>query len=497
MIIKGRYKALLVSVVFLFGNFLYSQTIKLNLTESILLASDSSLQAFSAKNLYQASYWEYRSYKAARLPSLSLSTVPIRYNRDFVSRYDSEQNIDVYRQQQSLYSYGNLSLSQNLDFTGGTFYVDSELGYFQNFGDNDYSQFTTVPVRIGYSQSLFGFNSFKWERKIEPLKFEKAKRRFLYSRESISETTISYFFNLAMTQMEYDLAVENVASTDTLYKIGNERYQIAAISQGDLLTLKLDAVNAKNTLKNAEISLSRAMFSFVSFLNMKNGTKIVLELPERPHELIVSVEDALRYAKENNPDYLSYKQELLEAEREVERTKKSSSFDASISASIGFNQIANTFFEAYKNPLKQDVAHVSLTIPIIDWGVRKGRANMAKNNLNVQKLSIQQKTASLEEDIIMTVNDFNIQQDLISSAEEAMELATLAYNSTRQRFIIGKADINSLTLSLSRLNAAQRNYISALQSYWQSYYKLRKLTLYDFNKNETLSCEFDNLINLK
>ncbi|NDV46518.1 TolC family protein [Paludibacter sp. 221] len=479
------------------AQFSIAQSVKLSLAESINIASDSSLQAFSAKNLYQAQYWEFRSYKAARLPSLSLRTTPIRYNRDFVSRYDSEQNIDIYRRQQTLFSYGNLSLSQNLDFTGGTFYVDSELGYLQNFGENTYSQFTTVPIRIGYSQSLFGFNNFKWERKIEPLKFEKAKRQFLYSREEISETTIHHFFNLAMAQMEYDLALENVASTDTLYKIGNERYKIASISQGDLLTLKLDAVNAKNTLKNAEINLSRAMFSFVSFLNMKNGVKIELKLPERPSRLIVSIEDALQCAKDNNPDYLTYRQELLEAEREVERTRKSSNFDASISASIGFNQVAPTFSEAYRNSLQQDVAHISLTIPIIDWGVRKGRANMAKNNLNIRKLSVQQKTAGLEEDIIMTVNDFNIQQDLISSAEEAMELATLAYNSTRQRFIIGKADINSLTLSLNRLNSAQRNYISALRNYWQSYYKLRKLTLFDFDKSVTLSYEFDKLMNLK
>ena len=50
----------------------------------------------------------------------------------------------------------------------------------------------------------------------------------------------------------------------------------------------------------------------------------------------------------------------------------------------------------------------------------------------------------------MTVSDFNIQQQLIASAEEALDLAILAYNETRQRFIIGKAEINSQTLSLNR-----------------------------------------------
>jgi outer membrane protein TolC len=111
---------------------------------------------------------------------------------------------------------------------------------------------------------------------------------------------------------------------------------------------------------------------------------------------------------------------------------------------------------------------------------------MALNNLNVTKISIQQRELSLEQDVIMTVNDFNIQQDLISSAEEALGLALMAYNVTKERFIIGKADLNSLTLSLNRQNSAQRNYLSSLRDYRLNYNKLRKLTLFDFLKQEKL-----------
>ncbi|GAB6008814.1 TolC family protein [Dysgonomonas reticulitermitis] len=471
----------------------YSQTIKLDLSHSIEIATDSSLQAFRAKNLYMSNYWEYRSFKAGRLPSLSLRATPIQYQRDFTRRYDSENNIDVYRQQQSLYTYGNLSISQNFDLTGGTFFIDSELGYMRNFGDNTYSQFSSVPIRIGYSQALFGFNSFKWEKKIEPLKYEKAKKQFLYSMQEISETVISYFFSLAMAQMEYDMAQGNVSSSDTLYRIGEERHKIASISQSDLLTLKLDVVNAQNSLKNAEMDLKRSMFSFVSFLNMDKETEVILELPERPEEINISADMALQYARENNPDFMGYRQEILEAEREVDRTKKSSNFEASFSASVGFNQVADNFAGAYRKPLQQDVVSIGLTIPLVDWGVRKGRANMARNNLNVVKISIRQKELSLEQDVIMTVNDFNTRQNLISSAEEALNLATIAYNVTKERFIIGKADLNSLTLSLDRQKNAHQNYILTLRDYWLSYYKLRKLTLFDFLGQEILTEQFDRI----
>ena len=491
MIMKKRLLILFVSLGFVVS--VASQTIKMDLVKSIEIAADSSLQAFRIKNLYMSSYWEHRSFKAGRLPSLTLRTTPMEYRRDFTKRYDSEKNIDLYRQQQSLYTYGNLSISQNFDLTGGTFFIDSELGYMRNFGDNSYSQYSSVPIRIGYYQSLFGFNSFKWEKKIEPLKYEKAKKQFLYSREEISESVIQYFFSLAMAQMEFDVAKENVASSDTLYTIGQERHKIASISQADLLTLKLDAVNARNTYRNSEINLKRAMFSFVSFLNMDKESIIELKLPDRPEEIEISASQALHYARLNNPDFLGHKQGILEAERDVEQTRKSSNFDASISFSLGFNQVADNFAGAYRRPLQQDVVSIGLTIPLLDWGVRKGRANMARNNLNVTKISLQQEEQKLEQDVIMTVSDFNIQQSLISSAQEALELSAMAYNVTKERFIIGKADLNSLTLSLNRKNTAQQNYITSLRDYWLSYYKLRKLTLYDFIKQEILTEQFDKI----
>lgn len=467
------------------------ERITLDLQQAIALANDSSLEAFRTKNMYLAGYWEYRTYKANRLPSLTLNMTPAQYNRDITKRYDSEQNLDIYRSQQSFQAYGNLAIRQNLDLTGGTFYLDTELGYMRSFGSNKYTQFTSVPIRLGYSQSLVGYNPFRWERKIEPLKYEKVKKEYLYNTEQVSEQVTTHFFALAMAQAEYDLAKENAVSTDTLYRIGMQRLKIAAISRADLLTLKLDVVNARNTLQNATSALKRAMFSLASFLNMEKNTNIRVMLPSRPQSLTISVDEALQAAQVNNPKFLELRQSILEAEQSVDKAKKESRFNAGINASVGFNQVAEKIGEAYKRPMQQEMVSVSVSIPLVDWGVRKGKYNMAKNNLNVVKTSARQSEVSIEEEVIMTVSDFNIQQELVASAEEALNLAILAYNETRQRFIIGKADINSLTLSLNRQQEAQRNYISALQNYWLNYYKIRKLTLHDFASGFSLSEKFD------
>ena len=107
------------------------------------------------------------------------------------------------------------------------------------------------------------------------------------------------------------------------------------------------------------------------------------------------------------------------------------------------------------------------------------------------EIAARQEEISLEEEVTMTVGDFNIQQRLINSAEEALDLAVMAYEQTRQRFIIGKADVNSLAMALNRQQEAQKNYILALQNYWMNYFKIRRLTLFDFESGFSLSDKFD------
>ena len=196
-------------------------------------------------------------------------------------------------------------------------------------------------------------------------------------------------------------------------------------------------------------------------------------------------------ARENNPTYLQTRQDILEAERDLDKTRRESMFQASFSASVGFNQAASNFRDAYRDPLRQDMVALSISIPILDWGVRKGKYRMAKNNLSVIEISSRQSEVAVEQSVVMAVNDFNLQQELILSAEYALELAESAYAKTMTRFIEGNTDMNTLTLASNRKDEANKNYISALENYWLSYYQIRRLTLYDFVKGLSISHEFD------
>lgn len=482
-------------LLFIIPVFVSGQT-SMSLDSAIKIAADSSLSAFKAQNLYLSSYWEYRSFIAQKKPSLTLSASLLDYNRALTRVYNSVLNVNEYTEQQDVYSYANASVTQKLPFSGGTLYFDSELSRLQNFGENNDIRFSTVPLRVGLSQPVFGYNSLKWEKKIEPLKYEKAKKNYLQSVETISIVMVDYFFDLLVARTNVSMSGINVANTDTLYNIGQKRLEIAALTLADVLTLKVDALNARNDLAKARKQLKNAQYIFNSFLRLGEEEMVELVVPEDILISEVNYDEALQMALSNNPELLEYQQQLLESESDFEKAKRQNRFSASLNASFGLNQQNEALPAAYRDLMDQQRAAFAFTVPIIDWGQGRGKINMAKKNFEVTRLTVEQAFIDFRQQVIMAVTDFNMQLDIIKSAEETRNAASQAYEMTKQRFMIGKADVNSLGLALNRQDQANLDYLEALRSYWKYYYTLRQLTLFDFENRKALSWVLDERLGI-
>ena len=105
------------------------------LQEVISVASQQSLDAFINKNMYLSSYWQFRYYKADRLPSLTLDATPLDYNRSVQKVYNYEENRDEFVERQNLNSDLSLLLNQNVGLTGGQVFIQSNLSMTQKLGD--------------------------------------------------------------------------------------------------------------------------------------------------------------------------------------------------------------------------------------------------------------------------------------------------------------------------------------------------------------------------
>ena len=479
-----KYYLLILILLFVRSTAIFCQDKVITLENTINLAVDSSLQILNARNEYKREQWQYHNFKVYHLPILILQTTPIAYNRVFVKRYDLERNIDFYREQQSLFSSGSLSLQQNFGLTGGKFIVDTEIDFIRNFGfGKPFSQFSSIPFRIGYSQNLFSFNPYKWDKQIEPIKYEKARKKISYEIAMTTEKATEVFFDLAASTALLDLAQQQLANADTLYKIGLERYNIGLLSRSDLLALKLKAINLKSAMENAAFNRKRSYNNYCNFLRIENqDEERKVKLPIELKRVDLNYETAVLSALKNSPFISEIQEKILSAERALEQAKKAHRFTASFSASIGFNQVAKTFSAAYKSPLQQNMISVSLTIPILDWGVGKGKIIMADDNLKMIKVQNQQIKKELIQEVIISINELNLYLNHFLRSIEAKENAKDAYSTAQELFIIGKSDVSNLNLAISGQIEAHNNYIQALRNYWSCYYKIKRLTLMEDKK---------------
>jgi outer membrane protein TolC len=465
--------------------------VELNLNEVITLAIDSSLDVFIAKNNYMINYWLYENYKASKLPFIDLNLDLIDFSRAITEEYNFVDSSYQFIEQQTFYSDMNLSINQNISKTGARLFLDSDIGRLQNIKQSGESQYSTTIIRAGIRQELFGFNSYKWDDKIYPLKYEIAKKEFVESLEDISLKAIAYFFDLARAQVNLELANKNLANADTLFKIGKKKNDIAAISQEDLFILELNLINCQNQFKIEENNLRRAQLGLNSFLRLSEKVCIHLILPKINYGLYIRPYDVLNKAKENNKIYLSERMEVLSAAREVDKTKREASFNSTLSASFGLNQTANTFVESFKNPINQENINLTLKIPILDWGISKGQYRLSLSQQEIITIAHKQAIIEFEQNVLNLTNEFNIQKDILISTAKADTISQKIYNITKSRFLIDKVDLTKLGIAQNSVIESKNSYLEAMEKYWYYYYTLRKVTLYDYVEGRTLENIFD------
>jgi len=445
---------------------LFSQQTILSLTldEVIELAKEQSPMAIMARHRFRGSYWEYRTHMAKFRPGLTLSSVVPELTRS-IEKITLPDGSDDFVERSLMNSSLEVSLMQNIAPTGGSIFMTSALDRIDNFkADENPVSYLSAPVSIGFRQPIKAHNSFRWEKKIEPLKYEEARK-----------TT-------------------NYANNDTLFRIAEGRYNIGTIAENELLQMELAFLNAGTALNEAKIQLEINKFRLRSFLGFNETVDIELIIPRDIPEFDVDVVKALNEAKQNSPEIISLERQLLEADQSVAQAKAERYLTAELFATYGLTQKDYTIPDAYRNFQDQERIRIGLEIPILDWGLRKGQYRMAQSNQEVTRTNVQQSEIDFEQEVMLQVMQFNLQDDQVRIAAKADTIAQSRYEVTKQRFLIGNVDVTDLNIALTEKDAATRNYLSALNNYWSYYFNIRQLTLYDFEKQVSLKEDFESLL---
>ena len=88
---------------------------------------------------------------------------------------------------------------------------------------------------------------------------------------------------------------------------------------------------------------------------------------------------------------------------------------------------------------------LGLSIPLLDWGKRRGKVKVAESNRRVVESTIRRETMDFNQDIFILVERFNNQRRQLDIARRADEIAAQRYATNVETFMIGR--ISTLDLN--------------------------------------------------
>jgi len=480
--------------VFTANKIIAQEVKKLTFDEVIKLSEEQSPEALMAKHRFRAAYWQYRTFVAQYRPSLTLIGTTPDYSNSYDKVWNAQINGYEYRSTNTLSNLGALALSQNIGWTGGTIALNSDFTMFNDYENSANKKYITTPLSISLTQPLFRYNPLKWQKKTEPLKYEAAKKTFLEGIEGVHQQAVMNFFSLALAQINQQIAEMNYSNADTLWRIAQGRYTLGTIAEDELLQMQLSWLNSETARKQAAMNLKDREIRLRSFLGFNDQVRLELVIPNEIPALQVSIDEVLTLAMANNPEIMNQQLTMLSAQASVAQAKAERGLNANLIASFGLRDQDPNFDLAYQDPNQQQRVRVGFTMPILDWGLGRGKYRMAQSSLELAQVQSEQAIVDFQQNLYLDVEQFNLQAAQVAIAAKSDTVAMKRYEVTKQRFLIGKIAVLDLNDADSRKDQNKRAYVQALQNYWNYFYNLRSLTLYDFINRRPLETDYEKLI---
>ena len=396
-----RHYLLFLALLPLIG-WAHEDTLRLSLDDCIMMARRQSIDAAVALGELRSAYWQWRSYRADLLPEVSLSgTAQADGSLSFVR--NDYLGLD-----------GAVNITQKLWPTGGTLSVESSLDYLHQSGSGGSgNQFMSLPVAVTLSQPLFSVNHLKWNRRIEPLRYREAQARFLTETEQVAMQAISLYFGLLLAGEQVNIARQNLQTAEKLYEVAQAKRRMGTISENDVLQLRLDVLTARSALTNSESNRQARQFALRSFLDVEADIEPVA--PGDVPQVHLEFDNVLSHALQNNALATTMRRRQMEADYAV-ASARANRQSINLYAQLGYTGTGDNMNSAYRNLLSNEVVSVGITVPLLDWGKRKGQRKMAESNRDIIQGQLRQQSQDFRQDIFILTEQFNNQAEQLPSS---------------------------------------------------------------------------------
>lgn len=469
-----------------------ARELTLSLDDAIATARVKSVDAAVALDELKTAYWEWRTYRADQLPEVSFKATAPSYSNQYTPYMNSGGDYSFVNNN-FLQAQGQLSITQQVRLTGGTVSLNSSLDFMRMYGNDGGNRFMTIPVALTLNQPIFGTNTMKWQSKIEPVRYSEAKAAFMSATEDVARATVEYYFSLILSRTNLSIAEQNLATAEKLYAVAKEKRKMGQISENDLLQMEINMLDAQSSLTDCQSTLKSNMFTLRAFLDLDEDVEIVPVVPENVPKAEITYGDALDRALANNKFAKNMRRRQLEADYEVAKAKGNLR-EINLFLQVGYTGTDMRMGDAYSRLKGNQLAQVGFSIPLLDWGRRRGKVKVAESNRRVTQSRLRQESMNFNQELFVLVERFCNQQSQLAIAERTNTIARKRYDTNVQTFLIGKISTLDLNDSQSKKDESMRQYINELYKFWSYWYQLRSLTLFDYATLQPINADIDKLV---
>jgi outer membrane protein TolC len=328
-----------------------------------------------------------------------------------------------------------------------------------------------------------------WDSRAEELRANVAERQYVESREDLALNTASAFFDYYAATVALQNATANAAVNDTLYTLNKGRYEVGKIGENDLLASELALLNARAAVDGARLERDRSESALRRLINVHSPDTLAIVPPNQVPTIEVDPDIAVAQALRNASVMEQSVLDSVTAKRNETEARFSNGFSASLGAGYGMNQTSSLFGTAYASPLPKQNFHLGVTMPFFQWGAGRADVQAARAEQARVASASRQRREQLVEDARYAALQLTQSLRQLAISAKADTVASKRFEVAKNRYVIGKIGISDLYIAQNEKDQALQAYVQALRGYWTAYYRLRRLTLFDFAANKPLTAE--------
>lgn len=496
-----KFFVLICFLTLFFSNSPGQELYLLGLEESIEIAKQQSHRMLILQQNLEIAKYNLKAATNRFRTRIDLGFIVPKYSENIVAQEDTS-GILYYPQQQLLYS-GEILISQPLPTDGEITLSTGLLNVDNYYNDNKSIKFNS---EIRFSQPIeafYAYNRLRSEFKKARLSYELSYKTLKRAELDLVYTISQAFYGLLSAKMRKEIANQNLLRQKDAENTAQNKYSAGLIRETEALQMEIDLGEAQNSFDIAGVDYESQMNYFKQQIGLSLQDSVEIESLIDYKEVSVDIEKAVLLGLENRLEIREHEIGIELTEIDIKRQKSYGMISGRINAyynftGVGYNEIGAPIGEVFNdswNDLNNRPGNrgveLSVSIPILDWGVNRSLVRAAQAGQESQRYSLDLEKVSIEREIRNTVNRLHSSLRRLQLLEKNVVLAEKNFEISNYRFTNGDIDAQTLALDRTRLNTAYLSHLDAFISYKLLLADLSRKTFYDFQNNKPYSYEND------